>query len=36
MGYVKNIIVAPCGNLRIAMSGDLGYNGILIFNRKDI
>jgi len=36
MGYVKNIIVAPCDNLRVAMSGDLGYTGILTTNRKDI
>jgi hypothetical protein len=36
MGYVKNIIVAPCGNLRIAFFRDLGYNGILISNGKDL
>jgi hypothetical protein len=36
MGYVKNIIVAPCDNLRIAFFRDLGYTGILTINRKDI
>jgi hypothetical protein len=29
MGEVKNIIVAPCDNLRIAMSRNLGYSGIM-------
>jgi len=35
MGYVKNIIVAGCDNLRITLFRDLGYSGILTINRKE-